>query len=58
MNISRFVALLAWSSVIMLAWFVTVGKVEYNNVSMGAWISFIIIGIVSGLLTYTDTHRQ
>ena len=55
MKVSIFIALLAWSSVIMLAWFVTIGKVEYNSLSLGVWIAFIIIGLVSGLLTFTTT---
>jgi hypothetical protein len=42
----------------MLAWAVTLGWVVYSGLALGVWIFFIVVGIGSGLMSISDTHRK
>jgi len=58
MKVSSFISVLAWTSAVMLAWFVTVGKVQYSMLSLGAWIFFIVLGAGAGLMSLTTVTRR
>jgi hypothetical protein len=58
MTVSKFVALLAWSSWFAMAWLGVLGKIDWSIQTITTHVLFFVIAIASGLSIISDVRRN